>query len=306
MPPKKSSNRRTGDNIGYYVVCLLDVLGQSEKLKEWSCLPPDGTLPPQAEEAIRQTVDTVRNLRRQFRNFFAQFEKCTISDEDWKRATLAEKVAYKRYKACTLEIMTFSDTLVFYAAMRNDSGDISPLPLNRMLKACATMMIVKLAERIPLRGAVTIGTGLEMGDKDFYGPALAEAHWLESKCAGYPRVLVSKKVVDFTQVQGGFSQDPRVDVNQAKMNRQSAELVCKDKDEQYIVDFLGKAMSSFVMATSSANQVKERVIALHQFASEELDRFKRLADKKHEERYSRLLQYIESRLPNWGIWLEQG
>jgi hypothetical protein len=191
MPSNDGAIQQGHLQIRYYVVCLLDILGQSEKLKLWSDLPPDGTPPPQFVEAFRQTVGTVLYVRDKFKSIFATLEGCTISDEEWEKGTLAQQEAYKRYKACKLEIQTFSDTLVFYAAMRNDSGDISPLPLNRMLKACAMMMTIGLAEKkIALRGAITIGTGLEIGDKDFYGPALAEAHCLESKCADYPRVLV--------------------------------------------------------------------------------------------------------------------
>lgn len=286
--------------IRYYVLCLLDVLGQTGNLKEWSVLRPDGTLPSQAETAFRRSVNTVLYLRNQFKAVFARLADRTISDEEWAKAPPDKQAAFERYKKCRLEILAFSDTLVFYAPMRNDFGDVSAVPLHRMLAACATMMMLALARRIPLRGAITIGTGLEMGEADFYGPVLAEAHGLESKCAGYPRVLVSKEVMDFIQVQGGFSEDPTIEGLQARLNRLNAELICRDTDDLYIIDYLGESMCRLSMTTPSAPHVTEMVVALYRFASEERIRFKGLADKKLEERYSRLLEYIEPRLSNWG------
>jgi hypothetical protein len=168
------------------------------------------------------------------------------------------------------------------------------------------IMLTELARKVAIRGSVTVGLGLELTDNDLYGPVLAEAHRMESECAEHPRVLVSKEAVDFAQQTYGFSDDPRVDTRDATINRFSAGLICKDQEDgRHIVDFLGETMSSFILAMPFANGARTCVIALYQFASEERDEFKRLACKRLEERYSRLLQYIEPRLRYWDVSLDQ-
>ena len=46
----------------------------------------------------------------------------------------------------------------------------------------------------PLRGGIDVGLGLEITADEVYGPALERAHYLESRLADYPCVLVGDEL----------------------------------------------------------------------------------------------------------------
>jgi len=62
-----------------------------------------------------------------------------------------------------------------------ESADITVIPLYQMLVACCWAMPIFLACKIPLRGSICVGDGLAIAENTFYGPALSEAHALESE-----------------------------------------------------------------------------------------------------------------------------
>ena len=149
------------------------------------------------------------------------------------------------------------------------------------------------------RGAISVGAGVEIEPGNFYGPALATAHALESEIAGYPRVVLSQETVDLVFRDSGFSLDPEIEfVSSAYQVQHIRPLVHKDMDDQMIVDFMGEELYSGV---STEPDVISAVGKAYHFAYSELSRYKAESNEKLAERYSRLVQYMEPRLSLWGI-----
>jgi len=283
--------------FGYHVVCLIDVLGQKQKLAKWATLPEGGQITPEFTQVLKQTVGTVLAFRKGFINFFEQATQCTMPD---RFAALLNEMRkrYRRSRECRVRVERFSDTFVFSAQIPNTYGDASITPLYRLLAASCMAMVWSLAAKTPVRGAITIGPGAELEDRSFYGPALAEAHSLESEIAGYPRVVVSSTVLEFLTEGLVYSTDREVAQFMRQMARTCRSFIWQDTDGRSIVDFLGKGMRE-LLPTDTA--VVTAVKKAYDFVRSEACRFHAEGEPKLEDRYSQLQRYIESRLPIWGI-----
>lgn len=283
--------------FGYHVVCLIDVLGQKQKLAKWATLPEGGQITPEFTQALKQTVGLVLAFREGFINFFEQAAQCTMPH---RFAALSNEMRerYRRSRECRVRVERFSDTFVFSAQIPNTYGDASITPLYRLLAASCMAMLWSLAAKIPVRGAVAVGAGAELEDRSFYGPALAEAHSLESEIAGYPRVVVSSTVLEFLTEGLVYSTDREVAQFMHQMANTCRSFICQDTDGRSIVDFLGKGLHELLPPDTP---VVTTVKTAYDFVRSEASRFHADGNPKLADRYRLLQQYIESRLPIWGI-----
>ena len=159
-------------------------------------------------------------------------------------------------------------------------------------------MLMSLAAKIPLRGAVTIGAGVELEARDFYGPALAEAHHLEGEVADRPRIVVSDKVRGFLAEGQVYSHDAEICGWMQHMAGASRSLLCEDTDGRWIVDFLGKGIRGLVGTDS---QFPLAVRKTYEFVRSEAHRFRTEGPEKLALRYQILQEYVESRVCIWGL-----
>jgi hypothetical protein len=284
-------------NFGYYVVCLIDVLGQKAKLAQWADLPPSPQAPTEFIEALKKTAGTVMGFSQIFHDYFYQVTMPGVPPEGIT-ITQDMKDLHQRYKECKLGKQQFSDTFVFYSPLCNTAGDVSIVGLYYILSACSMAMLASLATHNPLRGSICIGTGTELAEGNFYGPALAEAHYLESNCADYPRIVVSDKATRFTQGVN-FSKDVNIEQRMRDLAALCRSLLCHDIDKKVVVDYLGEGMRSLPSATNPS--VIKMIQQAYSFVTFESDRFRQAGDEKHVKRYECLRNYFESRLPIWGI-----
>ena len=100
-------------------------------------------------------------------------------------------------------------------------------------------MITSLAAKIPIRGSIAIGPGLELEDNFIYGPPLAEAHYLENKIAEYPRIVISDSVLEFLSGNVTYSNDNMINRMMCSISKRCYSYLYKDTDGMYIIDFLG-------------------------------------------------------------------
>ena len=280
--------------FGYHVVCLIDVLGQKQKLEKWNTIPEGGKPTPEFIQAIKRTVGTVLGYREHYLAFFEQVGSETLPKtfdalpKDW-----VEK--YRRAKNCRVHVERHSDSFVFSSQITNPQGDASTDAAYRILCACCMAMVISLAAKIPVRGAVTVGMGAVLEDGGFYGPALAEAHFIESEVCGYPRIVVSPTVLEFLISGRAYSQDLEVEKIMRLFAKISRPFICEDTDGRFIVDYLG---NGFRQVDSS---ITELVGKAYDFARSEEISFGANGDQKLADRYRLLRQYVESRLPLWGV-----
>ena len=282
---------------GYHVVCLIDVLGQKQKLSKWARLPEDGAVTSEFREALTQTTGVVMAFRDAFLQFFQSVAQCTMPD---KLAALPKRQQdqYRRFQNCDVHVERFSDTFVFSSRIPNEHGDTSITPVYRILGACCYAMVSSLAVAAPARGAITIGAGAVLKDDSFYGPALAEAHRLESEVAGHPRVIVSDTVRQFLAHGQSYSEDAEMAVLMKHVAGLGRQLVYQDVDGYWAVDFLGRGIREVY---GNDTPLIDAVQKAYGFVRGEAKKFRDAGDEKLTKRYGLVQQYVESRLPLWGI-----
>lgn len=280
--------------VGYYVVCVIDVLGQKEKLALWSRLPLDGSLTPDLLWGLKKTAGVVIGFAEVFERYFATVAECTMPDIQAK-ASPQERTKHARFRSCDLRTQQFSDTFVFYAPLANEHGDLSPVAIHRMIGACSTALLTSLAAMVPVRGGITIGTGLELKESNFYGPALAEAHFLESRVAEYPRVVASPQVIRFL--------DDLIHATGAdEITRMMGELA-KDCRKQFVLDVENIWMVDFlnldIPPSGSADAIRSAILWSKAFVESEANRFREQGTQKLADRYDKLKSYFDSRMSRW-------
>lgn len=282
--------------FAYHVVCLVDVLGQKDKLAQWATLPDDGQVTQEFIQALRQTVGTVLAFRDQFVDLFNRFDQCTMPNK-LTVLSVEQQQQYHRFKTGDVKVQRFSDTFLFSSQIPNTYGDVSIMPIYRVVTACGTAMLTSLATKTPVRGAICIGAGAELEDKSFYGPALAEAYRLESDVADYPRVVVSPAVCQFLVEGQTYSLDRDINQIMRQMANTCRSLLHRDEDGHWTVDFLGKGMRKLIGPNPRFVEAVERAA---DFVRSEATRFREVGNKKLAIRYELLWRYVESRLPLWG------
>lgn len=283
--------------LGYHVVCLIDVLGQKDKLTKWAKLPTDGKLTSDIVAALKQTAGAVLGFRDHFLEYFNLAGQCTMIDQ-LVALPPEQQALYWRFKECKISVERFSDTFVFYSLISNTHGDASVIPLHQTLGACCMAIILSLAARLPVRGGITIGSGLELEDRNFYGPALSRVHYLESEIAGYPRIVVSNEIRNFLAKSQVYSDNSFISSRMQQTAESCQSLLCRDSDGQYIVDFIGKGVLNLL---GPKDKTVQAVRKAYEFVQAEAKRFRTIKNTKLAERYDLLQQYMESRLPIWGI-----
>ncbi len=283
--------------VGDYVASFIDILGQKKKLAIWASLPVGKTPTPDLVNVIKETAGTVLDYRNRFVEFFKAAGK--QSNPDWSTSlSRDQQMAYQRVNYGKLSIQQFADSFVFYFPISNPFGDLTTILLYKNLNACAMAMLVSLGFGVPVRGAVTLGAGVELEECTFYGPALVEASYLEAKVAKYPRVIVSKKVQSFLAEGQIYSSDSDVHKVMAGIAVNCRALLAEDDDGQCIVDYVGKGMLGIV---GQETVWPECVRKVYDFAVAKERCFIAEGDSKLAPRYTRLRKYLESRLSIWGL-----
>jgi hypothetical protein len=113
------------------------------------------------------------------------------------------------------------------------------------LTAAAVVMLTALASRHRLRGGIDVGLATEIAPGEIYGTALERAYLLESREAGYPRILIGDDLWNYLNVaRSHFSAQttPESKTVTSIIDRMM-QLIAVDADGKRILDYLGPVMS---------------------------------------------------------------
>lgn len=285
--------------FGNHVVCLLDVLGQADELKKWQNLPAIAT--PELLEALRNTAGAVLCYRDNFERQFRELETKRRLKE-YSELPPEQQKQYDRVMGSHTHVERFSDSFVFSCLLQNDHRDTVVTAIYHALVTCCCTMLLSLAGKKPIRGAVSVGAGAILPDSSFYGPALADVHQLESKVAGYPRIVISKELFRNLAPRSQFSSDRLVHRCMTTLSTTCRSLVFEDVDGVLTLDFIGEGIQAI---WSLDHNVLDMLRPAFAFVKSEAIRFRSERNAKLALRYYLLQQYMESRLPLWNIQPEE-
>jgi hypothetical protein len=276
-------------HYGYYVIGFLDVLGQREKLRQLHHrLPRNDVEWAEAKKNLGETAGYVIKLRELLDDYYQQFKNpgpllASLPVQVQKQIKDARHVA--RYRG-------FSDSFIMTASLRGDDDNCTGMSAAfGTIGACCMLPLVALSMKRPIRGGFDVGLGLEIATDEIYGPALERAHYLESRVADYPRVLVGDelwKYLNEVEAQPATTQFGKV---AAKLASLSKGFITTDTDGHLMLDFLGQKVAKNL----GPDQWRE----LHKNAGDYITEQEKAAqaekDEKMISRYVKLRTYFESR-----------
>lgn len=276
-----------------YILCLFDLLGQTNKLKVWEKHPTDRGQFKQAMTAMAQTALSIAAYRKTLQSWVEESQRIyeemqPIGAKDCAGDLVSLKTNVK--------IQQFADTFLLVAPLINKTTNgqqrLNFVQIDHIFSMCAVQMINSLATNHPVRGAITVGTGMWIDDQRFYGPALAQAHYLESRIAKYPRIVVSDKVVKLMD-EGTDMFGASIDLFDVFIRPRIKQYIMPDDDGYLILDFMGpQAQHDFCTLRENVERAYKSVKSCKQ-------EFRQC--KKLGPRYAKLLKYMVARRELWGL-----
>ncbi len=275
-----------------YVVALVDFLGQQKELAKWELLPINESEKSAFIVGIQQSFGRVMAWRERLAERFNQWTEGMSDLDDWVKETPDKGKSLREFQSCEIHFMRFSDTIVIYSPLENQHGKYNVVGVMGTIVALGNVLLEAFNNGDVFRAGIEIGVGGCFGQGDFYGPALAKVHYLESRKALYPRIVVGNVLPGYLQalsVKPGNSPEE-------KANRGTAQwcmsLLKPDLDGHLIVDYLSE---EFVNLSSSPENSAVLRTGAFKFASQQLDHFKKLNRERLIPKYESLVAYFKSR-----------
>jgi hypothetical protein len=197
-------------------------------------------------------------------------------------------------------MFSFSDATVFAARLDfTDDGIPQLLGIFELLLAIGQTFVFVLANGVAIRGGIELGPSLPIGEREIYGPALHDAHRLESQCAGHPRILVGPSFIEFVnKISSIEPHSKEAQVAQAMAKKVKAFLLpatsmnekCKGV-EIHELDCFG--IARFFHPDGQAAEVLRLTIdRCRAFAEQERNAYSSKGNQKVADKYALLLKAI--------------
>lgn len=187
----------------------------------------------------------------------------------------------------------WSDGLVIFSCLGDAPVSTQINGIYSQFLLAGAMCLMGLARKAPLRGGIDIAWGVELRPGELYGPALANAYFLESECARFPRIIVGAEVERYlttlVQEQGGH---PLVDVARHFASN-CLDMLSRDSQGNLYLDYLSDCFERCV----TSEQIDLLWGHARAFIREQALTHAAEANEKLRSRYTELAQYFDSRPP---------
>jgi hypothetical protein len=244
------------------------------------------------EHILIETVEYVKELRKQFDTFFRAAVKPTgvLDHLNPEQRAWAEK-----RKQTIMWRQGFSDSYwmtvpCWYAS----SWGAHSLTIYSSLSSICCLFIWALAMRKPFRGCVEVGLGVEIEREEIYGPVNVRVYECEKR-AGYPRVVVGDGLLNHLADLESRCQDDLEGKHTRMTIQECRKLITKDHTDTNILDPMGMGVKSL-----SVPQHPEMIRRAYEFTVSQEESFCK-SDSHLHKYYQDLRKYCESRLTLWGL-----
>ena len=284
-------------HMAWYVVAFLDLLGQQDMLRKMTTLP--NVQNPEELAAFKQKVAELYRPLYGLKSFFKASIKPFIEGGVNETASLPlEQELLKQFRSTPVFYRHFSDSLIVHIPLRSDIGKFQCHAIYGVLAAAAMTFLSCLVHSWAIRGGIDLGLAMDIEEGEVYGPALARAYRLESRVSQYPRIVIGEELVHYLQMVAGKEALTAEESAQASLATRSLGLVAVDDDGCTFLDWLGSDIRS------TFQKHADLVRNAYNFIIQESIKHKEARNSKLGFRYTLLRNYVESRLPDWGIDLQ--
>ena len=201
---------------------------------------------------------------------------------------------FEKSKELNLKYLKFSDTVVLYFPLDKETNVAPMRSIYSALSSTASSFLIMLSQKIPLRGAINIGIATELEDSGIYGPILQNLHYLESKVADYPRIVIGKELIQMIEhyEKEEISNPTMYQTMDKTIISSIKELIKIDSDGIEVVNYLDKSI-----ADSFSDKKTKIYKDIQSYTEEEFQNFK--GNDKLRTRYKKLKSYIRKNKSNW-------
>lgn len=286
---KVSTDPKREIHFTKFAVLLVDVLSQRSQMASMSKLPEKREDFPFFLKGARETVGNVIGFRELLQNYVEGFAS-SASLPTPPGMTPEMLVRAQQLRTSMIQTQSFSDTTLLYMRLPDDVAT-GMKSLYGLVLGAAFAHAAFLASKVAVRGAIAIGVGTDDAfHEELYGPVLAEAHQIETEVAKYPRIVVSAEFVKYIDLVSGRTA---VDVQtqySAGVAKEIREMIVKDADEQYVLNFLSPKLRAIVDGVPL--RWADVVQRARGFALASLRQFQKAKDPKLTGRYEQLLRFF--------------
>jgi hypothetical protein len=271
-----------------YLVALVDVLGQRQKVKQLT-LPQEDT-PEERAKLIAKLKETAGVILRIRKEFYESFEIMNTPGPFVANLPEPERNNLIKLNRCQLELFGFSDSITISIPLTAENEFYSAiLGINACLISLCSSMLNALGHGHPIRGGVDIGPCITMGSKnEVYGSALESAYYLESKVAQFPRIVVGKSLFDFVCALENMKGETRLGNLTNLFASKAKRLIGQDSQNVYYLDYLSDEYIS-----TADYQISETIFEIMEnLVNINLAAFNG-KDEKLYSRYLRLKEYVQ-------------
>jgi hypothetical protein len=295
-------NMKIDLHYSFYVVSVIDVLGQKNRLKELVNIFPDQDpcFKKKIAKVHEQTAFYLENLRDRFEDFFHEKGESALIDS----VPEEKKAQFKIMRKSDVLYSFFSDTIV--AAVDLETKNYHTTAVNgifNILGACGGLMLFSLSLKKPFRAGIEVGLGTRLKSGEVYGTALACASELEDHIAQFPRIVIGAEMINYLKnLSDKNPQMPGQLPEDIELCKQIADkclkMITQDSDGNFIVDYLGREFIALYSHTSDSRKLFKTIFdKAFTFVKGEYSRFILEKDEKLSLRYRALLDYFESKVP---------
>jgi hypothetical protein len=294
MNRKKKSEDKI--NIGYYVVGFIDLLGQQDRLRSLRSLPDESDENQMKTfiEDLKLTYGVVTGMRGIFEKFFTSYsnKRYDLNKTNYNLLTTAQKKIYKQLKNNPINIKSFSDSIIVFTSLRTDKVKLPTGGIWGIFTAAASTALVSLAAGHPIRGGIDVGLGMEIKKGEIYGPCLSRAYSLESKIAGYPRIVVGKECLEYLHDTANQKQQDIISKVCAGSANECLKLLTIDDDGCAVIDYLGDFFLNKIGMKIEKDIIDKAYDKVIQFS----EKYRNEGNTKIAFKYTLLRNYMENRL----------
>lgn len=244
---------------------------------------------------LKETAGVVIAFRQMFRRFFEAAAQPTGRADSLPEPQRAEMV-----NATVSNVLCWGVSDAIFVAVplawtRHPAARVGDV--FKSLLAAGSMWLAGLSTNHPIRGGMEIGTGIDIEQGEIYGQALEAAYRLESMVAGYPRIVVGSKCVEFLKAvrRGALVTD-----DGSRMAAGLADLclamLWKDTDGHMVVDGLGQTM---LKQSRAVPDLRDQFSRAYTNVCARDREFRDAGNAKLAARYEALRAYFNARAPEW-------
>jgi hypothetical protein len=278
-----------------YLIIFFDLLGQRKALRKINAIPVSDDEKSEFLELVKKNVGRVLLLRDSFNNYFS----ATLSHvPNTDLVPPAYRQEFIESQKTNLIHYGLSDAIVIAVPLMNDNENCTPINgVFAALTATCAIKLLALSLGIPARAGIDVGVGIQIDDREVYGPALERAVRIESELAEYPRLAVGRELRAYLSWVENQQYQSRLGEIASNLAKQCRKLMVQDTDGLIILDYLGKNIKEVF-----ENRIEtEVVLNAWGYVKEQHTKYLQLGDDKLSSRYFRMSHYFKSRLPLWGV-----